>query len=381
MHHPLEGIRVLDLTRLLPGAVCTMLLVDLGAEVIKIEDPNGGDYARWYPPQIDEQSVFFRMNNRGKKSLILNLKDEKGQEVLRKMVEKADVVVEGFRPGVTARLGCDYETLKGVNPKLVYCSLSGYGGDGPYAQLSGHDLNYVALSGLLGAMQTPQVLGGQIGDIGGAYIAIAGILAALFRRERTGMGGYIDVGLSESALPFSLYSLTETLFLNTKGGGGSLTGGIACYRIYSARDGRQVALAALEEKFWVNFCNAIERPDLIPYHQQRDKQTYLLRELAEIFAMKPADEWEAQLGGADCCFSTVRLPNEVVDDPHYKARGMVGRFEDGTTWMRSPLRLSESTPEITNNSPGYGEHTATVLNEAGYSREEIEGLKAAGIIQ
>jgi alpha-methylacyl-CoA racemase len=374
MSHPLENIRVLDLTRLLPGAVCTMMLVDLGAEVVKIEDPNGGDYARWYPPQLDGQSVFFRMNNRGKKSVILNLKDESGQRALKKLVERADVLVEGFRPGVMARLGCDYETLRQINPGLVYCSLSGYGADGPYAEMSGHDLNYVALAGLIGAMETPQVPGGQVGDIGGAYIAVMGILAALFRRSRTGEGGYVDVSLSESALPFALYGWTEALFLNTKGGTGTLTGGLACYRVYTARDGRQVALAALESKFWANFCNAVERPDLIPYHQQPDKQAYLIRELAEIFALKTLAEWQAQLGHADCCFTPVNPMDEAADDPHYQARGMLGRFEDGATWMRSPVRISDSTPEIVNQSPRYGEHTVEVLREAGLSDTEIEAL-------
>ncbi|MEQ9027995.1 MAG: CoA transferase, partial [Aggregatilineales bacterium] len=204
--HPLVGIRVLDLTRLLPGGVCTMMLGDLGAEVIKIEDPNGGDYVRWMGPQIDKQSVYFRMNNRSKRSVILDLKTENGQIALKKLVETADVLIEGFRPGVMARLGCDYETLKAISPTLVYCALSGWGADGPYAMSGNHDLNYVAIAGLTGAMETPQVMGGQVADIGGAYIGVAGILAALFRRERTGEGAFVDTSLAESALPFALYN-------------------------------------------------------------------------------------------------------------------------------------------------------------------------------
>ena len=180
---PLHATRILDLTRLLPGAVCTMLLRDLGAEIIKIEDPKGGDYARWMPPQIDGLGVFFRSSNRGKKSVVIDLKNEAGPAVLHKLVERSDAVIEGFRPGVTARLGADYETLRAINPRLVYCSLSGWGQGGPYAQISGHDLNYIARNGLLGAEQKPRTPGAQAADVGGAYVAVMGMLAALLKRQ------------------------------------------------------------------------------------------------------------------------------------------------------------------------------------------------------
>jgi crotonobetainyl-CoA:carnitine CoA-transferase CaiB-like acyl-CoA transferase len=357
------------------------MLVDMGAEVIKIEDPNGGDYARWYPPQIDGQSAFFRMNNRGKRSVILNLKDPKGQEVLQKLTMQADVVVESFRPGVTQRLGCDYPTLKAINPRLVYCSLSGWGADGPDADLSGHDLNYVSVAGIVGTMATPQVPGGQFGDMGGAYAGVAGILAALLRRERTGEGGYLDVSLAEAALPFMLYNWTEALVLNTANGKGTLTGGLACYHIYKTRDSKHVALAALEPKFWENFCHAIERNDLIDYHQQAHRQTYLTEELKEIFALKTAAEWQAQLGKADCCFSLVNAPHEISDHPQFQARGALGRSPDGSTWMRSPIRLSDNRPPLTVETPGYGEHTREVLLSIGYTEAEIKSLMTLGIVK
>jgi len=187
--NPLDGLKILDLTRLLPGAVCTMLLADMGATVIKIEDPHGGDYARWMPPHIDGSSVFFRMNNRAKRSLVLDLKTAEGVAVLKRLARDADVLIESFRPGVMARLGVDYETLKADNPRLIYCALSGWGSDGPWASVSGHDLNYATAAGLVGAMQTPQPLGGQVADIGGALAAVAAINAALLRRERGGGGG------------------------------------------------------------------------------------------------------------------------------------------------------------------------------------------------
>lgn len=380
-NHPLSGVRVLDLTRLLPGAVCTMMLVDLGADVLKIEDPNGGDYARWYPPQVDGQSAFFRMNNRGKRSLILNLKLAEGQAVLKRLVETADVLIEGFRPGVMQRLGCDYEALKAINPRLVYCALSGWGADGPYADRSGHDLNYVALAGLIGAMETPQVPPGQVGDIGGAYVALAGMLAALFRRERSGVGGFVDASLMESALPFALYNWTEAVHLQPERGAGTLAGGVACYRVYTARDGRFVSLAALEDKFWQNFCKAVQRPDLIPYHQQPHRQGYLTGELRELFLERDAADWDALLSDADCCFTVVSTPDALADEAHLQARGMVGVFADGATWMRSPVRISDSTPAIANDSPGYGEHSGAALREAGYTDDEIRHLLDVGIVR
>ncbi|MDX1991710.1 MAG: CoA transferase [bacterium] len=387
MSQPLQGLRVLDLTRLIPGGVCTMMMVDLGADVIKIEDPNGGDYARWMGPQIDGQSVFFRATNRGKRSMILNLKDVRGQDVLKKLVEGADVLIEGFRPGVMARLNCDEATLRQINPRLIYCSLSGWGTDGPYADMGNHDLNYVSLAGLTAAMETPQVMGGQMADIAGAYIALSGILAALLRRERTGEGGYVDASLAESALPFALYNWVEALLMAGMGGSpypngrGTLSGGQACYRVYTTRDGQHVALGALEEKFWHNFCNAVERPDLIEGYLDPSRQKYLITEVSEIFLMQTADEWEAELGAVDCCFTRVTPTGQIADDAHFRARNLLGIFEDGTPWMRSPVRLSDSQPLIENMIPGYGVHTGAVLSEAGFSATDIEALASAGIIR
>ncbi len=381
MTHPLAGMRVLDLTRLLPGAVCTMLLADLGAEIIKIEDPSGGDYARWMPPLIGGQSIFFRMNNRSKRSVILNLKDPRGAEVLKKLVASADVLVEGFRPGVMERLGVGYEALRAVNPRLVYCALSGWGKNGPYVERGGHDLNYVSLAGLTGAMDAPQPFGGQVADIGGALVGVGGILAALLRRERAGAGGFVDVALAEGALPFVLYAWAEALLLNTGSGAGNLTGGLACYRIYTTADGKSASLAALEPKFWANFCNAIERPDLLDNYLDAERQPYLRSELGGIFAGRTLDAWNALLLDADCCYAPVVAPGEVADDPHFAMRGMLGRFADGTPWMRSPIHLSDSEPQIENVIPGYGEHTREVLRAAGYSDAELDALTAAGVLK
>jgi crotonobetainyl-CoA:carnitine CoA-transferase CaiB-like acyl-CoA transferase len=379
MSPPLDGIRVLDLTRLLPGGVCSMMLADLGADVVKIEDPNGGDYARWMPPLVNDQSVYFRMNNRSKRSVVLNLKDERGQAVLRRLVERADVLIEGFRPGVLDRLGCGYMALKAVNPRLIYCALSGWGQDGPYAERSGHDLNYVSALGITGAMGTPQPMGGEIADIGGAYIGVAGILAALFRRERTGEGGVVDVALSESALPFALYPIIEALALDLPGGTGALTGALACYNVYWSKDGKALSLAALEPKFWANFATAVQRPDLLEgSYQDPERQPELKQKLTALFASKTAAEWCALLENADCCFMPVVSPRAVIDDPQVQARGMMGRSDDDTAWMRSPIRIDGDGFAV-RPSPGYGEHTRVILREAGYSDADIDALVAAGV--
>lgn len=374
MSRPLEGVRVLDLTRLLPGAVCTMMLADLGADVIKVEDPNGGDYARWMPPLVNDLSAFFRMNNRNKRAMILDLKHAQGPAVLKRLVAQADVLVEGFRPGVMARFGCDAAALRAVNPRLVYCALSGWGADGPYQERSGHDLNYAALAGLTGAMETPQVFGGQVADMAGAYMAFSGVLAALLRRERTGEGAFVDASLFESSLPFVLYAWVEALLTGRGGGEGDLTGGMACYRIYKAGDGQAVALAALEPKFWTNFCTAVGRPDLISDYIAPERQRYLRIELGELFLQKTGAEWAALLEPADCCFSLVTGPGAVHQDAHIRARGMLGVGMDGAPWIRTPLRI-DGVPFDVGDVPGYGQHTRAVLSEVGgYSEAEIDSL-------
>ena len=372
---PLDGVRVLDLTRLLPGAVCTMLLGELGAEIVKIEPPEG-DYARWMPPLLDGLGAFFRATNAGKQSVALNLKHADGQAALARLARAADVVIEGFRPGVMDRLNGDWAALSAANPRLIYCSLSGWGQDGPYAQVSGHDLNYAALGGLLGAMGTPQPLGGQVADVGGAYAALAGILAALFQRERTGAGAYIDAALCEGGMPFVFQAWVEALLLGSPGGAGSLTGGLACYNVYRAGDGAPVALAALEPKFWANFCAAVQRPDLLPDHLQPQRQPYLAAELAQLFAQRPADEWQARLGSADCCFTLVTPLAALAADPQVQARGTLRRDPDGVPRLRSPLRLGD--PPAPGPVPALGQHTRAALLAAGYSEGEVDALLAAG---
>lgn len=372
---------MLDLTRLLPGAVCTLMLAELGAQIIKIEAPEGGDYARWMGVQHQGMGAYFRATNRGKRSVVINLKDERGQKALHRLAAWADVLVESFRPGVLAKMSADYETLRKVNPALVYCSLSGWGQDGAYAQRSGHDLNYVALAGLIGEMNVPQPLGGQVADVGGAYAAVAGILAALFRRERTGAGALIDTALAEAALPMIGWAWVEAVY---EGRGvaaerGILSGRYACYNVYRAGDGRPVALAALEPKFWANFCKAVGREDWLPLHVQPEQQAALRAELEALFVQRPAAAWSALLEPADCCFSLVNTPSDLLSDAHFAARGAVFVGEDGLPTFRSPIRL-DTAVEL-GGAPAFGADTAAVLEEAGFSETEIAALQADGVIR
>ncbi|MGQ9908013.1 MAG: CaiB/BaiF CoA transferase family protein [Candidatus Flexifilum sp.] len=382
MTHPLTGMRVLDLTRLLPGALCTLMLAELGAEVIKVESPDGGDYARWLAPQIDGEGLYFRASNHSKRSIILNLKHPEGQRVLHRLVNTADVLVEGFRPGVLARFQADADTLRALNPRLIYCSISGYGQAGPRAPVSGHDLNYAALSGLIGEMGTPQPPGGQVADVGGALIAVSGILAALLRRERIGEGCVVDAALADAALLVSGYPWVETVArrLDPDAARGVLTGRYACYNVYRAADGQAVALAALEPKFWANFCAAVSRPDLIADYLVPDRQRYLLVELEQIFALRSAAEWDALLLDADCCYSRVLPPEDLLDDAGVRQREILALDGRGGPVIHSPIRLDG----IERNSgpvPGYGEHTRQILSEIGCDEAEIAALAAAGAVQ
>ncbi|XWX03949.1 CaiB/BaiF CoA-transferase family protein [Aggregatilineales bacterium SYSU G02658] len=377
MNFPLDSVIVLDLTRLLPGALCTMFLADLGATVIKVEDPVAGDYARWTPPLIDGQGAFFRASNRNKQSIILDLKHPDGQAVLHRLAQRADVVVEGFRPGVTARLKVDAATLHAINPRLIYCSLSGWGQTGDYADLSGHDLNYVALSGLLGSMETPQVLGGQIADIGGAYSGALAIVSALFGRERSGQGAVIDIALFEAAAVFGMYQWVESAVGFSRGGQGSLTGGMAFYRVYWSADNQPMAFAPIEPKFWQNFCQAVNRPEWIPLHTDPAQQSHLIEQLTALFRSQTAQHWHDLLYHADCCFTLVTPPERLLDDPHIQARGMAG-MEHGVPWMRTPIQLGAAVPRTP--APGYGQHTEQVLMQAGYTAEDVAALRQAGAV-
>lgn len=373
----LAGVRVLDLTRLLPGAVATMMLADLGADVVKVEDPNGGDYARWMPPHVNGVSSIFAVNNRRKRSLILDLKHPEGPDVLLKLVAASDILIESFRPGTLERLDVGPNRLRQANPRLILCRVSGWGATGPSAGRSGHDLNYVARAGQVVIGPDTQVPRAQVADIGGAYAAVASILAALYARERTGNGAVLDVSLAEAALPFSMFNWAEGVVLAGQEAGGTLTGEWARYRAYVTADHRTVTIAALEPKFWRAFCDAVGRPQWIELGDDRAAQPALIDEVAAMFAAKPAHEWDALLSDVDCCFAVALPPTDIHHDPQFSSRGMLGFGSDGLPWMRSPLGSTVDSGAV----PGYGEHTVEVMREVGVDDDEVYRLIHCGCIK
>ena len=347
---PLSGIRILDLTRLLPGAFCTMLLARIGAEVIKIEEPGTGDYMRWTPPLVDGQSVLFDALNRNKKSVTLNLKAESGRDALLNLVEGADVLVEGNRPGVMERLGLGWETLHGRNPKLVMCSITGYGQDGPFASRAGHDINYMATAGALGlngeAGGPPVPLSVQVADIGGGgQQAAVEILGALVGVQRGGEGRWLDVSMTDGATSWLALAFAE----RSAGppilrGDQRLSGRFACYRVYACRGGGYYSVGALEPKFWAALCVAVERPELVEMQfVEGEPQQRVHRAMEEVFASRTRDEWQAVLTPLDACCEPVLDLDEVLTHPQIAAR--------------------RSAPS--GRAPGLGEHNAEVFGEIG----------------
>ncbi len=396
MSQPLSGIRVLDLSRLLPGAYATQMLADFGADVIKVEEPGSGDYGRFMPPQgAGGMSLYFIAINRNKRSMTLNLKSAEGREIFQRMVRQADVVLESFRPGVMERLGLGYKQLKEINPGLVYCAISGYGQDGPYRLRAGHDLNYAGYAGLLhynrGRYGEPAMPPTQLGDLaGGSFMAVIGILTALVERAQSGTGRMVDVSMTEGVM--SLLPLAATAYLNSGEapipGRSGLDGGLPCYNIYETQDGKHVTLAALEYKFWHTFCTHIGHLELLPFHVpvgpgEREQAIDMLR---AIFKTRTRDEWVAELAEIDTCFGPVYTLEEALNDPQAQARGVSvnSQVADETA---SAFRTLPSFPRISGveqeqrySAPGMGEHTVELLQAIGYSEAEIGQFKAGGVI-
>jgi crotonobetainyl-CoA:carnitine CoA-transferase CaiB-like acyl-CoA transferase len=378
---PLARVRVLDLSRLLPGPYCSRILADFGAEVVKVERPGGGDWLRHVPPLVDGESILFRAINRDKKSLTLNLKSDPGRAILLRLVESADVLLEGFRPGVMERLGLGYERLARVNSRLVYCALTGYGPDGPYRERAGHDLNYIGLAGLLDLTgpreASPVVPGALVADLAGALWAVIGILLALSARERTGRGQRVDASLLGAALACLPGPVAHHLGGRSMARGGSdLTGGVVCYQVYEAADGGYVTLAALEPQFWAAFCRAVGREDLA------DQQFApavpggpAYGELCALFRARTREEWVGALDGIDACCEPVYNVGEALASAPVRALGMLA--EGG---LLPPVRLSARAVRPPDPAPTLGQHTAELLAELGYDREAVATLRESGVI-
>ena len=380
---PLHGVRVLDLTRLLPGPMCALHLADLGAEVIKVEDTGAGDYAA---------EAVRQLVNRNKRSICINLKQASGVALLLRLCAQADVLIEGFRPGVMARLGVGYEAIHAVNPRLVYCSISGYGQTGPDKDAPGHDVNYSALAGVADQMGTAQDLALSnvpVADLlGGTMTGVMGILAALFDAARTGQGRHVDVAIADGVLAHAVVPLAG---VNTRGtaqpaGADKLTGALPCYAMYRTRDARFVAVGALEKKFWDTFCEVIERADLKPLHHPLtpEQSQWVRDELNALIGAQTWAYWRDKLEGTDCCVTPVLKLEESLSHPQFVARGMVlpGHTAAGKPFVQfgSPVQMTGFDFAIRYPAPAQGQHTEEILLQAGCTREEVEAWVAQGTV-
>jgi alpha-methylacyl-CoA racemase len=389
----LSDVRVLDLSRLLPGGFCSLLLADLGADVLKVEDTGMGDYIRWAPPYYEgaedsAKSALYLSLNRNKRSIRLDLKNERGREVLLRLVREHDVLLESFRPGVMERLGVGYERLREENPGLVYCAITGYGQDGPYRDRAGHDMNYLGLVGLLGLTGEPGgppvQAAGQIADLGGgALMAAFGIMAALRERERSGEGQLVDISMADGAL--SWLAMVAGKYLADgqapRRGELELAGGYLCYRPYECSDGH-VTLGALEPKFWQAWCRGVGREDLIE-KQFEPPGSEAHAEVEAVFRGRTRGEWERFASEHDCCLEPVLGLDEALDSELVRAREMVVELDQPgadrpVRQLGVPVKLSRTPGGVHAPGPGLGEHTREVLASLGYSEAEIEALEESG---
>ena len=383
----LKGQKMLDLSRLLPGPYCSLFLADLGMDVLKVEDPEQGDYIRKMGPIRKKESAYFLSINRNKKSMTLNLKMEEGKEIFYKLIESYDIVLESFRPGVMDRLGIGYQELKKRSPRVIFCSLSGYGQDGPYRERSGHDINYIGLGGILeltGMKNSPPIPPPvQIADIGGGgMMAAIAILAAIIHRENTGEGQYLDVSMLDGVISWlsmhaGKYFFDEEL---PKRGDMLLTGRFACYQVYPTKDGRYISLGALEHKFWKNFCETIGRQDLVQkQYIEGEEQLRLIEEIQKLFKTKTQKEWIDFFKNTDACCEPILTLEEVFHHPQVFHRQMVREVEHPTEGkirqVRHPIKSSQFDFEVRIPPPSRGEHTIEVLKAIGYSDKEIQHFR------
>jgi crotonobetainyl-CoA:carnitine CoA-transferase CaiB-like acyl-CoA transferase len=383
MPGPLEGIRVLDLSQLFPGPYCTMILADLGAEVIKVEPLGTGDYARFF-------GFFFEQINRNKKSVALNLKDPGAQEVFHKLARSADIVVEGFRPGTTARLNVDYERLRELNPGIIYCSISGFGQDGPYVAKPGHDINYLSVAGALGLTRDregrPVVLGIEIVDLTSGLNAVIGIMAALIARQGTGVGQEVDISMLDCAM--SLLPMEAGYCLAT---GDSIDQStlkvLPHYGVFETADGKYLVLGIVHEDwFWKELCDALGLDDLrdLNIGERIVKSIEIEARLREVFSGRKLEQLLHELEGHDVPYSRLNSVAEALQDPQILHRRMVEKLPgsaDSCGYVGSPLKLSQTPARLDSASPRLGEHTDSLLSEAGLNAREIKELRDSGAIQ
>jgi crotonobetainyl-CoA:carnitine CoA-transferase CaiB-like acyl-CoA transferase len=390
MTTPLSGIRIIDCTRLLPGGFCTMLLADLGADVIKVEEPGRGDYIRLSPPFKGTESYMHLVLNRNKRSLTLNLKHPEGVQILKQLVLNADVLIEGNRPGVMDRLGVGYRELAAVNPGLIYCAITGYGQEGPYVSRAGHDLNYMGYAGaleLFGEKEGPPVTPGlTVADIGGgAQMAIIGILSALLARHHTGKGQFIDVAMTDGVVYWlTLFAGWYFGFeVSPKRGEHVLLGQFPCYAVYPASDGF-ITVGCLEPQFWAELCKAVGREAYIDEQWSFDKAPDIFEDLANLFRTKSRAEWVTFFADKNVCIGPSNLIHEAAQDPHLRHRRMFVEMEHPALGpirqLGIPIKFSATPGAIRTPPPMLGEHTEVILRSLGMDLSQINEWRAAGVV-
>ena len=387
---PLEGIRILDLSRLLPGPFCTMILADMGAEVIKIEEPERGDYNRFWPPIKNKNSGYFIGINRNKKSITLNLKDERAKKIFYKLVKNSYVVVESFRPGVTEKLGIDFHTLKKINNKIIYLSLTGFGQNTSLKLRPAHDLNFLALSGILSFSgskdTTPPIMGIQIADYSGALFGVIGILLALMRREKIDEAQYIDIAMLDCLFSF-LSMISGKFFIDNRIPQPSddlLNGGFACYNIYKTKDNRFITVGSIEEKFWNRLCELIGKEEWKGLNFNRDKQDELIDGLQKIFSEKTLNEWMEIFKDEDVCVEPVLNLKEAFESDYSKERNIIfelnSKIDGRVKQIKNPVEISPKVSLEHKPHPDLGENNLEILTSIGLTEEEIEKLKREKVI-
>lgn len=375
MTAPLAGLKCLDLSRQLPGPFCSMILADLGVDVLVVSAPN------------DPLGIGIPLIQRNKRSMTLNLKSAQGREIFLRLAREADIVLEGFRPGVTSRLGIDYATLSRENPRLVYCSISGYGQDGPYRDKVGHDLNYLGYAGVTGvagaADGPPAILPVQVADIGGgALMGVIGILAALFARQQSGKGQYVDIAMLDGSVVWNVFHILMYLVQGKQPERGKtqLTGHYPCYAIYETRDGKFVTVGALEPHFWKNLCERLGVPEFIAdQFAEGARREEIFRALRERFRSKTQAEWLAEFDAVDICFGPVNDIPSALNDPQVRHRGIVQERE-GKFLLGCPVKLSATPPRPPSLPPDFGQHTDEVLRGLGFDATAIASLRSQGVI-
>lgn len=372
---PLHGLNLLDLSRQLPGPFCSTMLADLGMDTLVVANPT------------DPFGTGIPFMARNKRSMTLNLKQAEGREIFLRLADRADVLLEGFRPGVMQRLGLDYATLAARNPRLIYCAISGYGQDGPYRDRVGHDVNYLGYAGVLQHIGhgdgAPVIPGVQIADIGaGALMAVIGILAAVIARQHTGRGQMVDIAMLDGAAMWNVYPLLlHQLGQGPQRGRTQLTGHHPCYAVYETSDGRYVTVGAYEGHFWATLCTALGHPELIDRQwAEGDERARMLETVRAAFRTRTQAEWLAELGDLEICFGPVNDVAQMLADPQLRHRGMIVDQPGGPPTLGNPIKLSETPPSLRTPPPQFGEHTEEVLGELGFDAAAIERLRGGGVV-